>query len=564
MTVNHTALAALAAIAVSAPACAALTISAGATQNMSCSDGICVPTAASAVLNASDLENDLAQFGNMRVMTTGNGVEANNIVVKTSFASPDSTSLTLDAHNAIVVDAAVSIGSGTAELELQSDTLDAADTLSFGRKGHVTFGSLSDLFGMNGIVFTLVGSVQGLASALTANPSGAFALANDYDASGDGTYTQPPVSTSLAGFFEGLGNNISNLTISVFTAGGHVGLLADVGSTGLVENLRIAHVSLTLSDEEGIGGPLAGGNAGRIQRVSATGEVTNIGAKGGYLGGLVGANYGTIQWSSSAAEVGGGTADFGGLVGENDGGTISHSSASGAVSGDGGAGGLVGQNGGTITRCFATGIVSIAKGSAGGLAGENGNNVGVISESYSTGTVSNKGRAQIGGLVGVNFASGISESYSTGAVVGGNETWLGGFLGWNYDGTVTQAYSTGLVSTSARRLIAIVWLRSPTQIDARSYFAVKHPNHRTSEGGFVGYDDSKTGGFSDAYWDTDTSGITSLSQGAGNISNDPGITGLTTEQFQSGLPSGFDPKIWAEDSSINNGFPYLIHNAPQK
>jgi len=54
--------------------------------------------------------------------------------------------------------------------------------------------------------------------------------------------------------------------------------------------------------------------------------------------------------------------------------------------------------------------------------------------------------------------------------------------------------------------------------------------------------------------------ITNLGQGAGNIGNDPGISGLATAQFQSGLPAGFDPSTWAEDSNITNGLPYLIHN----
>jgi hypothetical protein len=51
--------------------------------------------------------------------------------------------------------------------------------------------------------------------------------------------------------------------------------------------------------------------------------------------------------------------------------------------------------------------------------------------------------------------------------------------------------------------------------------------------------------------------------GAGNIANDPGITGQTTAQLQAGLPAGFDPSIWAEDPGINNGLPYLIANPPQ-
>jgi hypothetical protein len=93
---------------------------------------------------------------------------------------------------------------------------------------------------------------------------------------------------------------------------------------------------------------------------------------------------------------------------------------------------------------------------------------------------------------------------------------------------------------------------------------VSGPRGRRSDlGGLVGFDGT-TNGFSHCYWDTTTSGIGKLSQGAGNIRHDPGIRGLTTEQFQSGLPKGFDPKIWAEDSKINNGLPYLIANPPPK
>lgn len=81
-------------------------------------------------------------------------------------------------------------------------------------------------------------------------------------------------------------------------------------------------------------------------------------------------------------------------------------------------------------------------------------------------------------------------------------------------------------------------------------------------GGLIGYDATEGADLSDTYWDTDTSGIMNLSQGAGYLANDPGVTGLSSQQLQSGLPTGFDPKIWAENSKINNGFPYLIDNPP--
>jgi hypothetical protein len=77
-------------------------------------------------------------------------------------------------------------------------------------------------------------------------------------------------------------------------------------------------------------------------------------------------------------------------------------------------------------------------------------------------------------------------------------------------------------------------------------------------GGFVGV----AGYITDGYWDTSTSGIANLSQGAGNGSNYPGISGLTTSQFQSGLPAGFSGTIWTQKSTINGGLPYLIANPP--
>jgi len=47
----------------------------------------------------------------------------------------------------------------------------------------------------------------------------------------------------------------------------------------------------------------------------------------------------------------------------------------------------------------------------------------------------------------------------------------------------------------------------------------------------IGFDNSSGQSIADCYWDTTTSGIANLSDGAGNVSNDAGITGLTTAQL---------------------------------
>jgi hypothetical protein len=81
-------------------------------------------------------------------------------------------------------------------------------------------------------------------------------------------------------------------------------------------------------------------------------------------------------------------------------------------------------------------------------------------------------------------------------------------------------------------------------------------------GGLIGFDETRGGYIDNTYWDTSTSKITDPGQGAGSPPDDPGITGLTTKQLQSGLPDGFDPSVWAENSNINNGLPYLINDPP--
>jgi hypothetical protein len=75
--------------------------------------------------------------------------------------------------------------------------------------------------------------------------------------------------------------------------------------------------------------------------------------------------------------------------------------------------------------------------------------------------------------------------------------------------------------------------------------------------------DLKSGDLSSTYWDLDTSGVSDPGQGAGNVPNDAGITGLTDTQLKSGLPDGFDPKVWGSNPKINNGYPYLFANPPQ-
>jgi hypothetical protein len=143
-------------------------------------------------------------------------------------------------------------------------------------------------------------------------------------------------------------------------------------------------------------------------------------------------------------------------------------------------------------------------------------------------------------LVGENGGP-VAQSYAEGSVSGGEEDYsdVGGLLAVNYrESTVTQSYSTTALDNIDR-------------------------GDRTA-GGLIGVDYSHEGSNSSDYWDVSTSNITGANQGAGTPNKDRGIEGLTSEELQATLPKGFDRKVWAEDSKINNGFPYLIANPPRK
>ncbi len=89
-----------------APAHADVAISSASTQNMTCSAGICAPTSADAVLNNGDLETMLAS-GNVTIVTTGTGVQADNIDLTAAVDWTSSSTLTLDAYDSITFSATV-------------------------------------------------------------------------------------------------------------------------------------------------------------------------------------------------------------------------------------------------------------------------------------------------------------------------------------------------------------------------------------------------------------------------------------------------------------------------
>ena len=205
--------------------------------------------------------------------------------------------------------------------------------------------------------------------------------------------------------------------------------------------------------------------------------------------------------------------------------TRSHANVSVSAPASSYVGGLVGLSAFTISLSYATGRVKGgANVGAGGLIGAGEGN---ISKSYATGSVTAGENSQVGGVIG-NGGITIDNSYATGAVKGGTNSQIGGFAGALKSGSVSSSYSTGRVKGK-------------------------------KAGGFSG---SGAGGLSPDYWDIDTSGK-GKGAGCGGGGCGRGVKGLTTEEFQSGLPDGFDPNIWGEKKSINDGLPYLLALPPK-
>jgi hypothetical protein len=536
---------------------------------MTCSGGVCAPTATNATLNVSDIENLLAS-GNVTVTTTGSGVQANDIDVKAPVSWSASSALGLDAHRSIVFAATVA-SAGTGGISLTTDG--NKNGLAF-PGGNITFGNTSSPLTINGKSYTLVGSIVELASAIEGNPNGKYALANSYDAGQDGTYAHSPVQTTFAGAFDGLGNAIFNLSIAD-TTDRYVGFFVQVAPLGRISDFSLSNSTLNLTGNSSgpESGTLAGVNEGKIVRVFAGGTVLGC----GYLGGLVGFNNGEIYDSSAGvavSTVSATCADVAGFAAYNSG-KISGSSESGDVDGGGGsAGGLVFQNEGFVEHSHATGRVNSTPANfaphIGGLVADND---GWITISYASGAVSGmnkKGKpgAYAGGLVGNNFAV-ITLSFATGSVSGGSSSAVGGVVGVNgleqdSDLRVEDCYGAGSVNggtgASVGGFIGIQDKSYALHAIASSYSTGAPTAKRGYVGGFAGADTSNNS-IVKSYWDTTTSGKKS---GTGNRGNEPGLKGLRTTQLQSSLPSGFSDKIWAEDSNINNGLPYLLANPPPK
>ncbi|MFL4986367.1 MAG: GLUG motif-containing protein, partial [Xanthobacteraceae bacterium] len=400
-------------------------------------------------------------------------------------------------------------------------------------------GSLSSVGGLVGANVALLGIPPGLTLNGSSFPVGTITQSLAFGAVSGGP------GSHVGGLIGDNGGSISGLTASQSVIGGENsvvgGLVGRNGGLTSIPGLPSIFATCTQAACIALQNASVSSAPGSIAKSQATGNVT--GGVGSVVGGLVGENPGLISESTASGIVGGGEgSSVGGLVGRNVHGRITLAAATSTVIGGHGSmvGGLVGLNlAGLIQDSFASGSVSGGDGSiAGGLVAAN---LGTVSRSFANGAVTGGDDSHVGGLVGVNYAipgfsgevaSGtISQSYATGAATGGAGSTVGGLVADN-GGTVDQTYATGLVTggpgSTTGGLIAV---NSAT-------FVV--PDGLLSDGGGPASVTAALGGPTEtgtvtfSYWDKQTTG---------QASSDGG-TGLTTAQFNSGLPAGFDPAVW--------------------
>ena len=395
------------------------------------------------MLNVSDLKSMLAS-GNVTVTTTGTGVQADNIDVSASLIWSSQSVLTLDAYQSIGIGRPVYV-TGAGGLSLITNDGGGGGSFAVTGKGSVLFQDLSSPLTINKTAYTLTNSISSLATAIAANPSGAFALANNYDASADGTYTESPIQTTFTGAFEGLGNTISHLSIN---GSGYIGLFSF--ELGTAENLRVENAKISATGPS-IAGVLAA-SGGNISNVFVSGFIRG---EGTLLGGLAGTsgpveNCGAVVKIVSRSSTG---STIGGLVGES--GNIDQSFSLGSISAAGGVeslvgvGGLVGSNLGTIENSYARGSVTSGKnsqvGGAVGQNGEGGHEVGEIKFSYATGAVAARMGSEVGGFAGYNLkGNGYIENSYWNTTTSGTDKGVGYGRKHGVVGLTTEQLQSGL------------------------------------------------------------------------------------------------------------------------
>ena len=308
------------------------------------SDGT-APKAGVDSISVSTIENLLNNSTNVELFTdSSSGGQGGDITIADPITWSTASTLTIDAFHSIEIDAPITVNNfSQGGLNLITNNGGSGGTLAF-NSGNIDFASGSGNLTINGNKYALISDINGLTS-INSTPTGYYALAKNIDATTATPYFNSPISVPFVGTFEGLGNTISNLSITSTLNSDNVGLFSQLNG-GMIENVRLKNVTI-VSGFVNIGA-LVGFNSG--------GTILNSYVDNDNIQGVI----------SNISDDG--SSGLGGLVGRSDNGSIVRSYANGSVSGSFTVGGLIGDNNGTIIQSYATGN-AIGISNIGGLVG---------------------------------------------------------------------------------------------------------------------------------------------------------------------------------------------------
>lgn len=349
---------------------------------------------------------------NVTIQSTLGSAGTNGDVNVNDTVSWSANKLTLNAQRNININIAMN-GSGTAQLALEygQSAVAAGNSSDYYVNAPVNLpagNNFSTKLGNDGgtnnyTVIKSLGDPGSMTSTdlqgMNGNLSGRYVLGSNIDAgaTAGGIWDVAgfmPVGNSndaqFTGVFDGLGHSVINLTInrpSTF----YVGLFGEVGNFGIVKNVGImngnvkggffvgglaganvgsisnSYANGVVSGNELVGGLVGGNRRGVLSNtIISNSYATGVVSGNNYVGGLVGYNEQTINNSYAIAGVSGSDI-VGGLVGANALGSVRNSYSSGAVAGSSNFGGLVGNNSGTIGNSFWNTTTSGQAASAGGI-----------------------------------------------------------------------------------------------------------------------------------------------------------------------------------------------------
>lgn len=298
-----------------------------------------------------------------------------------------------------------------------------------------------------------------------------YVLKNDIDASGlvdaDGNSTYNTIgggtkAKAFTGTFDGDGHTIVGLQAKG-------GIFGQLGSGAVVKNINIASSVFTGENTDSVGAVAAENNGGSISGISGYGNTVK--GSGGYIGGLVGKNYGGISNSNDhstviagADTVAGGIAGVNGTnvgtnVGKDKGGTIDNVQSNSAVTTGvltevqyaSNMGGIVGKNEYNINNVSAHGITG-KTGNTKTSGGIVGTNEGRISNAYNESII--HGSENIGGVAGENVTQAsnpklaeLNDVANAVEIIGdaGSQN-VGGLVGMQKHATTNQGRNTGAIT----------------------------------------------------------------------------------------------------------------------